>query len=47
MIYLYYLMYLNLVVLVWISWNINYDIKFIYVENLGVKLKKKRYGLEL
>lgn len=27
--------------------NINYDIKFIYVENLGVKFKKKRYGLEL
>lgn len=42
MLYWYYLMYLNLVVLVWISWNINYDIKFIYVENLGVKFKKKK-----
>lgn len=42
MIYLYYLMYLNLVVLVWISWNINYDIKFIYVESLGVKFRGKK-----
>lgn len=47
MTHLYYLMHLNLVALVWISSNINYDIKSIHVENPGAKLKKKRHGLDL